>query len=312
MPPKVIPPRLHVLIASEAPYAVVLARIGKAYCKQLAWDLETDTFALGHIHPGRIYELRSDLSADGRLMITLSLHQGTIISEVPSFNPIRFEESHGTWFGGGVWVSSNRYWRHTWQDPANKYVFEIFEISEQQIADAKFGGFERNLSRKGPYDILTSPEIDSSELRWNLFVEPSGRFDQPPLREGNWAVYSERLCRDGWRRVTEFREGGYGGRHVHERDLPFGAILRKLSHEGRDPKRGKGYDWQHHVLVNADKQEFTFEDWEWAEYDVPRDRILYAEKGKIFAVKLTHEGLGEPVELFDSTQYGRDPVVAPY
>jgi hypothetical protein len=296
---KGFPPRLHVLIASESPRAVVLARVAKAHCMQFSWDLENDTFIEGQTHPSRIYELRSDVSPDGRLLICLSLSEQTIISEVPTFNPIRQHESHGTWFGGGVWVGNRTYWTHTWQAPGRDYVFKVIRLDEHEIIEARLN------SEKPSSFYESEPWREIVGLVRHCFL-PNRRdqlFAKSALTGGNWSVYSQRLARDGWRQVTEFREGGYGGHPVHEKELALGWILRKLSNFKGIPKRGRGSDWELHVLVSPDKSEIVYENWEWAEFDEPRSRLLFAEVGKLYATSFGPSGLGDKVLIRDFCSY---------
>jgi hypothetical protein len=59
--PSVPPPRLHVLLARDAPVGLVLRRgPSKAVCA-IGWDRKRDTFRVGQWLRGRIYERRSDL-----------------------------------------------------------------------------------------------------------------------------------------------------------------------------------------------------------------------------------------------------------
>ena len=63
------PARLHVILAREAPLAVVIRRgPAKQVCTVL-WNRRTDEFTLGQWLKGRIYEDRCDLSPDGRYFI---------------------------------------------------------------------------------------------------------------------------------------------------------------------------------------------------------------------------------------------------
>lgn len=69
MPPTRFPARLHVLLASKSPRAVILRKgPANAVCSIL-WDRSNDQFAVGQWLRGRIYERRSDLSPDGVYMI---------------------------------------------------------------------------------------------------------------------------------------------------------------------------------------------------------------------------------------------------
>ena len=68
-----VPARLHVLLAREAPYAVVIRRGPAKQVCTVGWDRSTDAFTLGQWFKGRIYERRSDLSPDGKHLIYFAL-----------------------------------------------------------------------------------------------------------------------------------------------------------------------------------------------------------------------------------------------
>src|SRR5262245_29894464 len=68
------PPRLHVLMAREAPVGVVIRRgPSKSVCT-LIWDRRSDSFILGQWLKGRIFERRSDLSPDGKYLLYFAMN----------------------------------------------------------------------------------------------------------------------------------------------------------------------------------------------------------------------------------------------
>ena len=74
--PAPFPARLHVLLARDAPAAVVIRRGPARMVATFLWDRDTDTFTLGQWLVGRIYERRADLSPDGRHMIYFARDAG--------------------------------------------------------------------------------------------------------------------------------------------------------------------------------------------------------------------------------------------
>ena len=69
MSAKSAPPRLHLILAREAPEAVIIRRGPTAWCRLSLWHTDTDTFEHGQWFKGKIYPERSDLSPDGGLLI---------------------------------------------------------------------------------------------------------------------------------------------------------------------------------------------------------------------------------------------------
>lgn len=67
-------PRLHVLLARDAPLGLVIRRGPSKHVATLLWDRRKDTFQLGQWLNGRIYERRSDLSPDGKHFIYFAMN----------------------------------------------------------------------------------------------------------------------------------------------------------------------------------------------------------------------------------------------
>ena len=68
--PEPIPARLHVILAREAPKAVIFRRGPSGRVCTLGWDLETDTFTMGQWLKGRIYALNRSASRRNRVQMT--------------------------------------------------------------------------------------------------------------------------------------------------------------------------------------------------------------------------------------------------
>src|SRR5574341_2274100 len=105
---KPFPPRLHAVLASQAPVGVVFRRgPANAVCSVL-WDRKKDKFQVGQWLRGRIYERRADISPDGRHMIYFANKGGgawTAVSRVPWLKAISYYEKNNCWLGGGLFTS---------------------------------------------------------------------------------------------------------------------------------------------------------------------------------------------------------------
>lgn len=298
MPPKVIPPRLHVLIASEAPYAVVLRRWPSKETTTFGWDLTTDTFTYGQWVKARIYPEMCDLSPDGKhLLYFAQTHKGQYvtyfgISIAPYLKAINFYNEAGTYTIGGHWVDTKTFW----VEGISSVERECTWLKRVDAPNGRQRSFVFRNQRCG----------------WGHLKEESKDFYYRDFfKEDFGFALLDLLAKVAWnltgRKKTWIVENQFA------KWVGSDWVLIKTVHSDSDAREGKGSYWEDHLLVKRDSQTPILKpDWEWADYDAPRDRILYAEKGKIFAVKLTNDGLGEPTELFDSTQYGRDPVIAPY
>jgi hypothetical protein len=67
-------PRIHILLASQAPIGLVIRRGPSKRVATLFWDREHDEFRLGQWLKGRIYERPSDLSPDGKYLIYFAMN----------------------------------------------------------------------------------------------------------------------------------------------------------------------------------------------------------------------------------------------
>jgi hypothetical protein len=132
--------RLYVILAREAPLAVVIRRgPAKQVCTVL-WNRRTDEFTLGQWLKGRIYEDRCDLSPDGRYLIYFAFDgrphrehgpSWTAISRTPWLKAIALYAKGNCWGGGGIFISARTYWL----DPDHRCVQDTREVRRDLAAD---------------------------------------------------------------------------------------------------------------------------------------------------------------------------------
>ena len=113
------PARIHVLIAREANFAIVIRRGPSDKVCTIGWEMKKNKFTIGQWLDGRIYERRSDLSPDGRYMIYFAMNgkwdsetkgSWTAISKTPYLKAIGLWGKGDCWNGGGLFVSNTQYW----------------------------------------------------------------------------------------------------------------------------------------------------------------------------------------------------------
>ena len=99
---------------------------------------------------------------------------------------------------------------------------------------------------------------------------------------------------------------------VFERPADSSWTLRKFAHETLpNSSNGKGSYFDKHELHNRRTGEaIGFPGWEWAEVD--GKRLVWAERGKLFAARLSKSGLGKPTELQDFNAMKFERIEAPY
>jgi hypothetical protein len=226
LPPKV-PARLHVLLASKVPLAVVLRRGPSMQVCTILWNRKHDTFQMGQWLKGRIYERCSDLSPDGKSLITYVTkgrkqdvgYNWLAISEAPYLKAHVLSEGIGVSFRGAIWQGNTRYW-----------------------ADRFFLGD----------DLTTHPKFTRVETcRWSL--GPPGSF---------FSTYFARHFRDGWlfQSVTVNNEAN----HLYHFTKPIHQSwkLHKSYNDRRSGKTEENYSL-HRLESN---KTFDFPAWEWADW----------------------------------------------
>ncbi|HEX9995746.1 MAG TPA: hypothetical protein VGB45_01275 [Abditibacterium sp.] len=107
--------RLHVLLARDTPFAVILRRGPSKQVCTIGWNLSDDTFQVGQWLKGRIYERNCDLSPDGEHLLYHAvkhrLKDGyldyVVLSRTPYLKALKIWK--GTIFHGGVFLNNDRF-----------------------------------------------------------------------------------------------------------------------------------------------------------------------------------------------------------
>jgi len=168
---KEAPCRLFVYLAREAPLGIVLRRGPSAWTRLSIWHTDTDSIEHGQWLKGRVYERRSDVSANGALFVYFARQSGgrgradswVAISRPPWFTALAL------WFVGGTYYTGGFF-------------------SGRHSLSLGFGA---------------TPPDQGRLPRW-LTVDTS----LPPYvdRTNNWTertVHVNRLLRDGWQLVPD-------------------------------------------------------------------------------------------------------------
>ena len=139
-----IPVRVDIMIAREAPTAVVVVRARSKLVHFLRWNLQDNSVEHGSWFQGRIYTERGDLSYDGKYMIYNALNPAdkmyswTAISEPPWVKALLLWQHSSTWVGGGVFAGRDRVWLDFgWLGGRKKITNELIE-RQFQIEQRRF------------------------------------------------------------------------------------------------------------------------------------------------------------------------------
>ncbi|MGI9244147.1 MAG: hypothetical protein ACR2RV_25340, partial [Verrucomicrobiales bacterium] len=190
------PARVHVLLAREADFGLILRRGPSKQVCTIGWDRREDTFQLGQWLLGRIYERRSDLSPDGKHFIYFAMNgkwsgaakgSWTAISRAPYLKALGLWANGSAWYGGGLFTSNSSYW------------LNAFEYGHEEI------------SRPG-----------------NLIEQEERPFHESYGGESP-GVYYIRLQRDGWKLIGRAEGGAADYYHLFRKPLPLGWAIEKTA-----------------------------------------------------------------------------------
>jgi hypothetical protein len=274
---RIVPPRIHVLLARDASSAVVVRRGPTRHTAVIGWDRNTDKFKLGQWLYGRIYERRCDLSPDGKHFIYFAMNgrwtssvkgSWTAISRAPYLKAVSLFAKGDCWHGGGLFQSSTAYWLN------DGYGHEVRE--------------------------------DDARLR---------RVLEYPWHESYGGecpgVYFIRLQRDGWSMKHTSPDGEGGQVTLFEKRINGHWHLRKRAYATSHRPVGRGVYYDTHELFNSRTGEVLPKtNWEWADIDC--DRIVWAAGGHLLAGRVGKHGLQGEKSLYDFNPMQFESLAAPY
>jgi hypothetical protein len=277
---------LFVILAREAPRAVILRRGPSRSVLQVGWDTGTDRFTEGQWLRGRIYERRCDLSPNGELLLYFAAKWGTpmktwsAISRVPWFTALALYPKGDAWGGGG-----------------------LFEGPRSVVLNHPYG-------------------LPDPKLAPGYALPPRFRVRDMGLRSRggeDFPVYGLRLERDGWVPVPPDEARGIEvadrSPSWHRYDPPI--VLRKLqptvrAHTARAltleqrvlgvHESGGSGDWWlvEHALRASGRVVCELGRTEWADWDRTGD-LLFARDGVLFRLPrpTAETSIEEARELID-------------
>lgn len=273
------PARLHVLLARAAPIGVVLRRGPSKQVCSILWNRRNDTFVAGQWLKGRIYERRSDLSPDGRLMIYFAMNgrwssetggSWTAVSHPPWLKAITLYAKGDCWQGGGLFLDNRRFW----------------------LNDGYFSGQKLR--------ITSSHAVRDADWR------PAQMFGAECT-----GVYYPRLLRDGWTLVENRHLQKWNSVSVFDKPLTKGWTLRKLAHEQIGAPPGRGCYWDEHELHHQSFGVIGQPHWEWA--DVDGNDVVFAQQGRLFRARIGGAEFTKNARtLVDLNDMAFEPREAPY
>lgn len=267
------PPRLHVLLASQARLGLVIRRGPTRKVATILWDRKSDEFKLGQWFKGRIYERRCDLSPNGNFFLYFAMNgksrsetggSWSAVSKAPFLKAIALYPKRDCWHGGGMWTTTGTYWLC------------------------------------GKHEVL----------RESSMVRRDTTYVMPPFA-GFHGSYCVRHLRDGWTLLDEGALETWPRHMVFEKPLRRGWILRKVLNAAKHRPKDRGTDWDHYEIVHPESGTvLPCPEWEWADLD--HRRLVWAAQGKLFTAQITKHGPADERELFDFGPMAFEAIEAPY
>ncbi len=275
-----VPARIHVLLARDAPIGVVIRRGPSSHVCTIGWDLTNDTFTVGQWLKGRIYERRSDISPDGRHMIYFAKRAKQKTPATESWTAMSrtpYLKAIGLWTKSDSWNGGGLF--------ADEQAFWLND------------GYG--------HELVQEP-VDLSRIQ--ACPVPGDFGDECP------GIYYPRLQRDGWRLVASETIARHHHLTSFRKSVGVGWSLQKLAFSKvGENKPGKGVYYDEHAIVDeSNAQVIRKADWEWADFDRKRNRLVWSESGKLFAGKMSDSGIEGIRELYDFNPMKFEPIAAPY
>lgn len=273
-----VPARLHVLLARKAAFALVIRRGPSRQVCTIGWDRKTDDFSLGQWFKGRIYERRCDLSPDGKHFLYFAMNgkwHGKAKGSWTAISRAPYLKGVALWAKGDCWHGGG-----------------LFKNRSQFWLNGGHQAYELLIPARDfqPVDDHPGPEYYGGECP---------------------GVYYLRLQRDGWKLKSVKEDRGRSQVVLFEKPIGSGWLLRKFAHATLDHPVGRGCYFDTHALVNPGTEaELEKKGWEWADLDLKR--LVWAADGRLFAGKVSKEGLVEAIELRNFNEMKFEALAAPY
>lgn len=237
--------RLHVLLSTDSPSAVIIRRGPRKVVCSLLWNRDTDEIILGQWLKGQINWQWADISPDGLHWIYPASKYGkhdyhwTAIAKTPWLKALQLNERMPYFDGGGIFLSNNHFW---------------LEASEQHPC--------------------STFEFDTPVRMPELSVKPIFANQQFPTFPHRIMFYHHRLLKNGWEFIQhQYSKKGDFWHYSKPFNSQWALTLQVECHSS--PYRN------HYQLTNLrNNASIELPGWEWAEVD--NESLVYTQNGCLF------------------------------
>ncbi|RYD37951.1 MAG: hypothetical protein EOP86_02165 [Verrucomicrobiaceae bacterium] len=285
---------LHLLLATNSPSAILIksgSRKGpNRYSCTVGWDRRGDTFQLGQCLRYRLQF--ADLSPDGQYFSYY----------VDTKNPLR-EHPCYSGISRSPWLKALTFW--------GRYPIQSLFLPDSSPGHPQICTFGERF--KPDRNVLGVEMILDCPPEWKSFG-----------REGIAII---QWLRDGWRLAAPWKRSSSaevkeilgwprtrGTYHMIFEKIPaYGWKLQMTHWHGNytdDPDREPTFET--FALVSPQNEVSRLPDWISADFDAPRDRVVWTAGNMLYAAPFKSTGLREAKMLWDGRELKFTPIEAPY
>lgn len=273
------PARLWVLLAREAPVGVIFRRGPSKQVLLIKWDTRQDRFEYGQWLKSRVYERRSDLSPNGKLLIYFAanqkppLYSWTAISKPPYFTALALWPKGDCWNGGGWFVTDRK-------------VRLNHDESEAQLHSGL---------RLGPLKIVGYAESAGEDATvWDVLLERDG------WKQSNVDKSKSLRLTKGWSFNPPMQ---WTKRHPRKK-----GVALEMSITGIGLRNAPWYQINYRV-VTADVIHVDLGLADWADWDHAGD-LVFAKGGMLFRQRLSSSFSDAALQIADFNELKFEQVAA--
>jgi hypothetical protein len=268
-----------VLLARTASVGVILRRGPSHWVQLIHWDTKQDVFTPGQWFHGRIYELRCDLSLNGKLFVYAAYKPGnarkhpdygdrwTAISKPPYFTALALWRCD--FYGGGYFQKNNRMLLNHLDEnrephPQHQPKIEIIQADEYSIMHNSI--FWNRLGRDGWVAGLPGQKTEVEVLE-----KHPGR-DHETILFHTFAMirYSK-----SHKRLTLFI------RAIGKKNMAWDGVYNQWLYR-------RYAEYEYGLLDTQTSQTVTLDGATWADFDQQK-RMVFARAGKLFSAELVND-----------------------